>query len=116
MLDAPVNGSGHDRPCSHQALPHQIYHQVHSFERTRAQQDEIAWLTKYDFIGRLRSFGMHDRIADPALQHGAARLLKANHFHARDAQAFEHARGRPREFRTRIDMTERSTRRSPGRA
>ena len=103
MLDAPVNGSGHDRPCSHQALPHQIYHQVHSFERTRAQQDEIAWLTKYDFIGRLRSFGMHDRIADPALQHGAARLLKANHFHARDAQAFEHARGRPREFRTRID-------------
>jgi hypothetical protein len=34
--------------------------QVESFERSCAEEDEVAWLAKHNFVKRRRPSGMHD--------------------------------------------------------
>src|SRR6267378_194393 len=91
------------RPGVYQAFRDRLDAQVEPFERTGAEQDEIAGLPEDEVVGRPLARDVDKGRADPSFDDGPVGLPKTPSGEALDSERLQDGGGHPRQLCTRVD-------------
>ena len=83
-------------------LRHGFHAKVEAFKAARPEQRQVAWLAEDHFVRRFSIRYVHDGASRPTFENGAVRLAKVPDRIALNAKRFEHARGHPGKFGSRV--------------
>lgn len=92
------------RPRRHQLFVSSVYYGSEAFQRARAQEIQIATVREHNFIDSLKAINLNDRVTYVSRDHfSISHDEMLFRFFDRDANLLQGVRGKPSEFRTRID-------------